>query len=274
MSCKIDWFLLLLSMILVNWACEGEKESGIILIVKPEGLVRNAEVGEKILYSMEAYSNEGMVEKLSMSSYDTEQGLQVVLDSIIGKSRINLTYQYTVPQLKDTTNVKIFFTASNEYGETVEIQKFVKVSGGEAALAELTGITMYAKPSGRPDAYHLESEQLVNSHTVESDSLLDIYAWQDSTANEDILSREWRSHTGIHFIRFNSFNYATATKSGLENAYSSGIKMNYIRNLQAEDIIIFGDEHQALGIIKLIYVFDEPGKMDDRYIFNLKRIKS
>ena len=261
-------------MMLLCWARDEEDESEVVLIVKPEGLVRNAAAGEKILYSLEAYSNEGMVENLRMTSYDAENGLQTVLDTLIRKPKIDLTYQYTVPYLKDTMDVKIFFTASNEYGGTAEVQKFVKVFGGETVLTELTGITMYAEPSGRPDAFHLESEQAINSHTVESDSLLDIYAWQDSTANEEVLSREWRSHTGIKFIRFNSFNYATATKSGIESAYSSGLKMNYIRDLQAEDIIIFGNERQALGIIKLIYVFDEPGKMDDRYIFNLKRIRS
>ena len=114
-------------MMLLCWACDEEDESEVVLIVKPEGLVRNAEAGEKILYSLEAYSNEGMVENLRMTSYDAENGLQTVLDTLIRKPKIKLTYQYTVPYLKDTMDVKIFFTASNEYGGTAEVQKFVKV---------------------------------------------------------------------------------------------------------------------------------------------------
>lgn len=268
------WLWILLGFVAFLGSCDNEDESGIVIIVKPEEFVRSAKAGEKILYTVQAYSNDGPVNRLKFTSYDRINGLQTILDSVIGLPRISCTFQYAVPECKDTTDIKLRFEAVNNYGESAAMQRFVKVSGGEVTLIELTGITMYSAASGQPDAYNLEMEQLVNSHTVETDSLLDIYAWQDSTANESVLSKEWRSRTGIQFMRFNSFNYATATQLGIENAYATGVKMNYIRDLQADDIIIFGDDRKAMGIIKLIYVFDEPGYLNDRYIFNLKRIRN
>lgn len=268
------WLWILLGFVAFFGSCDNEDESGIVIIVKPEEFVRSAKAGEKILYTVQAYSNDGPVNRLKFTSYDRINGLQTILDSVIGLPRISCTFQYAVPECKDTTDIKLRFEAVNNYGESAAMQRFVKVSGGEVTLIELTGITMYSAASGQPDAYNLEMEQLVNSHTVETDSLLDIYAWQDSTANESVLSKEWRSRTGIQFMRFNSFNYATATQLGIENAYATGVKMNYIRDLQADDIIIFGDDRKAMGIIKLIYIFDEPGYLNDRYIFNLKRIRN
>lgn len=270
----ISWLLILLGLVAFCGSCDNEDESEIVIIVTPEDFVRSAKAGEKILYTVQAYSNDGPVNNLTFTSYEPVNGLQTVMDTMVGLPRIRFTFQYTVPQFKDTTDIKLRFEAFNAYGESAAMLRFVKVSGGEVTLSELTGITMYSAASGQPDAYNLELEQLVNSHTVETDSLMDIYAWQDSTADGTVLSREWRSHTGIRFMRFNSFNYATATQLGIENAYATGVKMNYIRDLQAEDIIIFGDERKAMGIIKLIYVFDEPDARNDRYVFNLKRIRN
>lgn len=270
----IAWFMILCVLAFLEGACDDNNESEIVIIVKPEEFVQSAQAGEKILYTVQAYSNDGPVSNLKFTTYERINGLQTILDSVVGLSKIRFTFQYTVPEFKDTTDIKIRFEAFNTYGESAAIQRFVRVSGGKVTLDELAGITMYAATSGQPDAYNLELEQLLNSHTIETDSLLDIYAWQDSTADETVLSREWRSHTGIRFMRFNSFNYATATQLGIENAYAAGVKMNYIRDLQAEDIIIFGDERKAMGIIKLIYVFDEPGFRNDRYVFNLKRIRN
>lgn len=274
MRYSISWLFIFVGLMAFSGACDDENESEVVMIVKPEEFVRTAKAGEKILYTVEAYSPDRSVNHLKFTSYDRLNGLQTILDSIVGLPKIRFIFQYTVPEFKDTTDIKIRFEAFNENGESAAIQRFIQVAGGEVILSELTGITMYSAASGQPDAYNLDLEQLFNSHTVEKDSLLDLYAWQDSTADETVLSREWRSHTGIRFMRFNSFNYATATQLGIENAYATGVKMNYIRDLQAEDIIIFGDDRKALGIVKFIYVFDEPGSLNDRYVFNLKRIRN
>lgn len=269
---KVSLLLYFLSVFLL-YSCEDEQESEMIMIIKPDELAKMAKAGEKILYTIETYSNSGNIRNLKFTTYDPVNGMLGILDSVTDRSRVRFDFQYTVPQFTDTTDIKIRFEAVDEWGYSVSVQRYLKVAGGEIILKELTGITLYSSASGRPDAFNIGQEQLVNSHTVEGDSLLDIYAWQDSTADLSVLSREWRSGSGLKFTRFNGFNYSTATRLSVENAYASGIKLNYIADIKADDVILFGNDRRALGIIKLIYVFDDPGAADDRYIFNLKKIK-
>lgn len=258
--------------IAVCCGCEDDSESEIILLLKPDELVKTAKAGEKVLYTVEAFSNDGNLRQLKLTTYDSDNGLKTVMDTLLGNSRVRFDYQYTVPQFADTTDVKLQFEVFNEFGYSASLIRFVKVMGGEVILRELTGITMYSGTSGRPDAYNIALEQLQNSHTVEGDSLMDLYAWQDPEGDETVLSREWRSHSGLKFMRFNDFNYSTATQLSVENAYRAGVKLNYIRDLKADDVVLVGNDAQALGIIKIVYVFDDPGMQDDRYIFNLKKI--
>ena len=253
--------------------CEDDTESETILIVSPAELVKTAKSGEKILYTLTASSNSGLIHHITLNSYDPQNGLQTVLDSLIGQSVIRLKYQYTVPSFGDTTNVRLQFEATTETGFSASAVRFVKVAGGEVKLDELTGITLYSSASGRPDGFLIKTGALVNSHTLEKDSIIDIHAWQNPETDPDVLSHEWRSPSGMKFARFNSFDYAAATQLNVENAWQSGIKLNYIRDIQADDIILVGDDKHALGIIKVIFLADEPGASQDRYMFNIKRLR-
>lgn len=266
--------LLSLSILLFFYACEDETETQAILIVKPDDFVQTAKAGEKILYTLTASSKKTPIQHITISTYSPEQGLQTVFDTIINQQVAQINYQYTVPPVNDTTNIKLYFESSQPPYPSIKISRIVKVAGGEIKLDELAGITLYSTSSGRPDAFQISNGQLINSHTTHSDSIQDIFAWQDSTADAAILSREWRSPSGLKFARANSFDYASATQLNIDNTYRSCIKQNYVRDLKPDDIILIGNDDKALGVIKIIYIFDDPGTINDRYLFNIKRTRT
>lgn len=266
-------YTILLTLFVCFSACEDETESAVILHIQPDDLLKPAKSGEKILYTITARSNEGVIRNLRLTTYDPANGLQTIWDSVFEKQQIRYTYQYTVPQFSDTTDVRLKFEAVNEFEYSASMTRFIKITGGEMKLEELTGITLYAAGSGQPDAFNIKSAQLINTQTSDADSLIDIYCWQDEDTDPQTLSREWRSHSGLKFARFNSFNYASASQLNVENAYHAGIQLNYIKDIKEEDIIIVGNDLHALGIIKVVYVFDDPGITQDRYIFNIKRTR-
>ena len=86
------------------------------------------------------------------------------------------------------------------------------------------------------------------------------------------LSREWRSMTGLMFARFNDFDFENASFTSVVNAYSTSNKTSKLTNIGNEDIILVGKEYGALGVIKVINVFDEFDNMQDRYYFVFKGI--
>lgn len=267
----LSLFLFILSFF---YACKNENETDTILTVKPNDLVKTAQAGEKILYTLTAFSHDTPIRNITISTYEPLYGLQTIFDTTVNQQTIQMDYQYTVPPVNDTTNIKLYFKSTLQSDYSLSVTRIIKVTGGEIKLDELTGITLYSSSSGRPDAFHILSGQLINSHTTPGDSLQDIFTWQDSTADAASLSREWRSPSGLKFARSNSFNYASATQLSIDNTYRSCIKLNYISNLNPEDIIFIGDDDKAWGVIKIIYIFDEPGAINDRYLFNIKRTRT
>ena len=84
--------------------------------------------------------------------------------------------------------------------------------------------------------------------------------------------RTWTSMTGLSFSRFNDFDYETATRSSVEDAYAVSTKYSELRNIQDNDIVLLGRSDTAVGVIKFLAVFDEEGVENDRYLFSLKKI--
>ena len=80
----------------------------------------------------------------------------------------------------------------------------------------------------------------------------------------------WVSSSGLSFAKFNSFDHANATSQTLENAYEISLKQEFVDNIVSDDIIITKIANKYIAI-KLIYVIDDIGAEDDRYIFSIKQ---
>lgn len=252
-------------------SCEEEDSSPVVILVSPEERVEGAKAGDKILFAVEIFANSGLIENIRISSKDPQQGLVQLLDSGLNVSVARFDFQYVVPVLKeDSLKIELKFEAGNGRSFT-SATRSVLFSGGDVLLQEESGYTMYSAGSSKPDAFRFSDSQLLFSR-LEADSLIDIYDYHDAVYPLDSLTREWRSGSGMKFVRFNDFNYPLATESRVRTAYDAGVKYGVIRNVCADDILLVGNERGVLGVIKVVYAFDEAGVENDRYLFNLKKI--
>jgi hypothetical protein len=80
----------------------------------------------------------------------------------------------------------------------------------------------------------------------------------------------WRSKTGIKFVRYNDFSYASATRKDVVNAYLSGNPLEMLSHIVSNDVVLIGRGLTPLGVLKIVAVFDEDGITNDRYVFNIK----
>ena len=96
----------------------------------------------------------------------------------------------------------------------------------------------------------------------------------DSLHVDSSLSRTWISPANLKFVRYNNFDYANATSSSVKNAYKSGVKVDHLNNISTNDIILTYipslSEETAYYAIKIIYIIDDVGVEQDKYIFNIK----
>jgi hypothetical protein len=131
---------------------------------------------------------------------------------------------------------------------------------------------MYAANSNNKNGFNINSMQTLYCETTDP-LQIDIYDYYDTLIVHSVLSREWRSKTGILFARFNDFNFATATKSGVITAFEYAAKYTSIKNLTNGDIILIGNNDKAVGVIQLTVIYDEEDTANDRYVFNLKKVQ-
>lgn len=186
---------------------------------------------------------------------------------ISGKNFIDW-FDYTVPnsiQGYGRHEIKLIFTTIDVKGAEMNRAKLIYVDINDRTLAESSGNTMYSALSNQFNAYDL----LSNTPKYNTDSTAHIFDFTKPNVN-DTLGRVWISPSGVKFVKLNGFDYANATASSVTNAYNSSIKNDTLRNLIDGDIVVtkVGTTYMA---IKMIYVIDDVGNSNDRYIFSIKK---
>lgn len=257
------FFLFVLGLVLVS--CGGDDESDVVIIAKTINPKECYNAGEKIIFEIESFANEGIISSINISTV-THYGLMPLLDTTINAEKTNFLFQYNVPQFDaDTTNVKFYFKAFSSTGDYTEISKTHQVAGDIHLNA--AEYTMFAFYKNEKNGFSIERNEIVDCETTDS-LYIDFYDYSiDST---QIFSREWRSMTDLMFARFNDFDFENANYSSVINAYSTSNKSSKLLNVNNEDIVLVGKGSDALGVLKVINVFDEIDPMQDRYYFVFK----
>lgn len=265
--------LLLLLLLPCLTACEDESDASPVAVYSDF-------LGKTVLYSnsiceikIEANSNVGALQKLTVSSFDPERGYVSILDSTISGKSMKCTYYYTVPQLKnDSTVVKLTISAKNTEGdERSLVYSYLNVQR-DYPLEETSGITLYSiETDAHPNGFCLSDLRPLMVSLADS-AKIDIYTYVDPE-DQTVLSREWRTNTDIYFARVNTFDYAGATQKSVTETFAASIGNPRINGLKNDDIILVGRGNQAVGAIKIIQVFDEEGSENDRYLINIKKIR-
>jgi hypothetical protein len=263
---KIGYLTLLIVPFLFLSSCKKDENvnSGIIITPSEDYFKRN--IGDVINFTLKIESKEELA-KLRITQ-TIGNSTSTILDKTISGKKIIEWYDYEIPnEFNDygRHEIKLVFTTIDNDNKTMNRAKIIYVDITEKTLAEYSGNNMYSSLSNQFNAYDL----LTNTPKYSSDSTSHIIDLSVTNPN-DTLSRSWASPYGIKFVKHNSFDYGNATDLTVQNAYNSGIKNDTLRNLATDDVILTKINNSYVAL-KLIYVIDDPGKTNDKYIFSIKR---
>ena len=228
-----------------------------------------ANSGEKVFITIKSSTSTGTSLRLGIEAIDDYYGIRKVEDSLFDTNTFNYRWEYTVPSYPDSTLSLLVFTLTNDLGETTEVAKRLLANKGESFLTEVSGVNIYSSASNKPNAFSLASLSpgfSTDTATFQSDIV-------DGTPADSLqLSRIWRSNTGLSFVKFDGFNYSNATSASVRNAYSNGVQLSRVSDIDNSDIYLIGNGNNALGVIQIIAVTDPEGVQEDKYTFSAKVI--
>ena len=167
-------------------------------------------------------------------------------------------------------DVKLSFTVHTSGGDQLTQVIHYRVKGN-VLLVPYENIILYSgEQSAKPNGLSLEWVNPIITQTTDS-TMVDIYDYRSEDATPGMLSHEWRSRTGIKFVRYNDFNFPAATVKYLQDSYLAGIKYSSLGNLTTGDIILVGRDNNAIGVFQIQAIYDEEGYENDRYELTFKK---
>ena len=268
--------ILLLALPLLFLTSCKEDVSDVFVMAKDVDNTSFVQSGNKLLIRVQAISDNYKVDRIRIYSVDAEKGSVQLKDTLVGGvKQVDFYFMYTVPSyfISDTAALTLQFEAVASNGGSSRMALAYKVVGG-SSLIHYDGIVMYGARSGRANGFSLASAQTLYCETADS-STIDIYDYHDTLFGDTSgrLSREWRSRTGLQFARMNDFDYSGTNQLLLNNAFKASRRYTSLKDIAEDDVVLFGRADQALGVLQVLMVADEAGNTNDRYVFNLKKVR-
>lgn len=231
--------------------CTGNDDfSGVAIIISPSvDKPANLFSGEKTLYDIKVTTESASVSSLKISSFDPENGMQLIFDSICASKEVIFSYVFTAPQLnREKAEMKLTFEATDNEGNRMSVNRTVIVKSRAVTIAEQTGIILYMPGTGLPDALTLSdvSRPFVLAEAPRPDTA-DVYLQTDPDFGNITL----RSNTQTKFIRANNFNYSNASATSINAVYAGSIPADFVPELNINDIIIVGHSSAADGVFQV-----------------------
>jgi hypothetical protein len=263
------------ALFLLAGSCKKDKNTPPVLFVTPDAAYYSAKPADIIRFEIRGTSV-NILSKFTITSKAGNSFTKTEKDSTIRTADYYSYFEYLVPDFSQNTSVVLEFSITDEKGLQTRVGKVINVEVKDKTLTETAGHEMYSALSAKQDAYNLIIGQPIFSSTAPiNEQHIKDTSKQDSMNTTGILSRRWDSPAGLNFVKFNSFDYANATYVSVKNAYSAGIKKEFVDNLMDGDIILTKLNHSSpdsgYAAIKIIYVLDWNSTNFDRYVFSLKK---
>lgn len=266
-------FLILTSVLLLA-SCEKQSELVISMNADVDWQTEYIPSGTNIHFTISSESQTSPVQRILLTSSDAEFRDRTLLDSVLAipAKKADVSFYYDLPYYKDSTIVSFFARAYDQAGNTMVYPIIMHILPGAKKLREIDAVTMYSAASSGKSAFSLETMQPVY---IPSDSTK--VGWFDLLTEESktdkSLSCIWQSESGIVFSRSEGYNFSEATSLSLQSAWPNQVKSPTIKNLKADDVLLFGKANQVIGVIKILAVFDDAEVEQDRYLFSMKVIE-
>ncbi len=263
--------------LLVLFSCE--RASNFLLTIEIP-YVKNSswcfKSNESVIFRISSRNNDSPLNRIKMTAYDKQYGLRAVMDSVVSGQSVTIDCVWQMPNVSDTTQISLDIQAFADNGQQTSFAKKFYVIPSNSVVTSIDGLSFYSAKSGKQDAFSL-SELASKFSVTAADESIDIYDCSADTtlysATSDTLSCEWKSKNGLQFGRFQNFNYGEATYTSIQQAYALSSSDNSIRGISNDDVILIGRNGDAIGVIKVVAVYDEEGVANDRYLFSVKLIK-
>ncbi len=268
---KINRIFLLLCAALMLASCDEDPSPVNLFISRADDYGNPVSGNQYILYHINAFSSSKTVSRIECKSFDSENGIETIFDTLVNAKHVEFDYPiftkyYTTSEFM---KVKLSFTAYASNGESTTQVTFFRVEGN-VPLIPYENIIMYSACSEKTNGLSLQWVTPVIVQTADS-STIDVYDYHDPQMDSTLLSRKWRSKTGLEFVRYNDFNFHAATVKYLHDSYLAGNKYSSVNNLSVGDVILVGRGNDAIGVFQIQNIYDEEGFENDRYELTLKR---
>jgi hypothetical protein len=269
----------LFMLVLLVTGCFNENDATVVAIyADPSSTIVKS--GDMVYIDTKVTTLNNSLTNVTVSSFDPEHGKIEIHNINPGAKTYQDRITWEIPSMTgDTTLVEVQISATDDKGTYNDHKLKLKAIGGNTALLpERSGITLYSPLSDKPDAFSFTTLQPLHSSSEAPDC--DIVFLIPEETNET-MPLVWGTKTDVVFCKANSLDYASATWSNLQVVFNSSLRHDTISDLQTDDTIIVGRETHTedgdiilhtLGAIKIMAIYDEPGTLSDRIVFNLKTI--
>ncbi|MFC2115359.1 hypothetical protein ACFLTU_02725 [Bacteroidota bacterium] len=262
---------ILLPLILLLFIFSGceEKNADPVLIIIPNQIYLVGEPEDVLTFDIR-YEGDVDARRLTITSKEEGSFTRTVLDSVVSGRSFTVKYEYPVPIVNEEMNLYIEFLLETASGEILRSARIIEVNITERILSETAGHEMFSKASEKQNAYNLILGNPLYSHLSDS-NLIHIM----DTTDSDVLLRKWFSPASSRFVRYNGYDYANASNRTMKEAFNSGLKYEFLIDIKKDDIIIArfynNTADSSYSVVKVTDVVDLPGKVSDKYVFNIKR---
>ncbi len=263
--------ILLLCMALMLASCHQKPSPVNLFISRADNYGNPVSGNQYILFHVKAFSDADIVSRIECKSFDSENGIEIILDTLINTKSVEFDYPiftkyYTTSEFME---VKLSFTAYASNGESTTQVTSYKVEGN-VPLVPYENIILYSACTEKTNGLSLQWVTPVIVQTADS-ATIDVYDYHEPQTDSTILSKKWRSKTGLGFVRYNDFNFHAATVKYLHDSYLAGNKYSSVNNLSVGDIILVGRGNDAIGVFQIQNIYDEEGFENDRYELTFKK---
>ncbi len=258
------------SLFLLLFASCGEKEKlPPAIFVSPNSTNLYADAGDVIEFIVTSTAGDNGLNRVIITSKPLGGITATIKDTSVVGQESEFYFIYNVPS--GASNYLLTFSTYDTDGLSATVGRNLHVDAAEY-LTETTGFEIFSPFNfGSNNAFNLNGLDYYQLDADPDSALIDMV--ENDEVNDDAITRNITSLSGIRYVRNNAYNYAEATKQSAQDTYTSSTAQQLITNVQVNDILI--TEYDTLAhnyaVIKVTGVFDDTGVSLDRYIFNVKK---
>lgn len=263
--------LVIAILLIIATGCNEQTSPVNLFVSRADDYGDNITFNQYILFHLKAFCQEGCINRIQGTSFESENGILSVFDTVLNAQTVEFdcpvkTSYYTT---SEAMQVKYTFTAYTTDGQSISQVSYVMVKGNVPLLL-YDNIVVYSSCNVKTNGLSL---QTVSPVIIQTDDIkdIDVYDYHAPELDSTVLSRQWRSMTDMKFVRYNDFNFPGATVSNLINAYMAGQKKTSVDNIMVGDIILVGRDDEAIGVFQIQDLHDEEGYENDRYDVSFKK---